>query len=49
MKYITIDISTEKGIKQAERLKMKGEAKLPEGYPMKMIGIDKVQFTISER
>lgn len=47
-KYITIDISTEKGIRQAERLKEKGEAVLPDGYHMQIIGIDKVQFSIPE-
>lgn len=45
-KYVTIDTSTEKGIRQAERLKMEGEAVLTDGYPMQMIGIDKIQFSI---
>ena len=45
-KYITIDTSTEAGIRKAERLKLEGESKLPDGYLMTFIGLDKVQFSI---
>lgn len=46
MKFVTIDISTEKGMKQAERLKSIGENIYPNGYKIVTVGIDKIQFSI---
>jgi hypothetical protein len=37
-KFITVDISTEKGIRQAERLQA-------QGYTAAIVGIDKIQFS----
>lgn len=46
MRYVTIDISTEKGMKKAESLKAIGENSYPNGYKIVTVGIDKIQFSI---
>lgn len=46
MKYVTIDISTEQGLKKAESLKAIGENSYPNGYEIVSVGVDKIQFSI---
>ena len=46
MRYITIDISTEAGLRRAERLKAVGENTYPNGYEIVTVGINKIQFSI---
>ena len=46
MTYKTIDVSTLKGIKQAERLQNKGYNETENGYKVTPYGIDKLRFEI---
>ena len=46
MRYVTIDISTEQGLRRAERLKAHGKSTLPNGYEIVTVGIDKIQFSV---